>query len=156
MRHRPEDLQRAFFSTRFARVLDASGYARLKHWKIYAEEGLARREVALWLGTESLSVEFAGDTLARYDAEYSARTNRLREVRRPRLFETVHRRTSAQPRLFELIVLGESGWLKAVRKEEYAPRQAPRAASPAADAIRLHGSRLAADTAEFLAEQIAR
>ncbi len=29
VRHRPEDLQRAFFSTRFVRVLDASGYARL-------------------------------------------------------------------------------------------------------------------------------
>lgn len=123
VRHRPEDLERAFFSTRFTRILDASGYARLKHWKIYAEEGLARREVALWLGTESLSVEFAGDTLARYDADYSSRTNRLREVRRPRLFETVHRQTSAQQRLFELIVLGESGWLKAVRLEDYAPRK---------------------------------
>jgi hypothetical protein len=87
-------------------------------------------------------LEFAGDTLALYDADYSSRTNRLREVRRPRLFETVHRQTSAQQRLFELIVLGESGWLKA--------------ASPPAEAIRLHGSRLAADTAEFLAEQIAR
>ncbi len=123
VRHRPEDLQRAFFSTRFTRVLDASGYARLKHWKIYAEEGLARREVALWLGAESLAVEFAGDTLARYAVEYSARTNRLREVKKPRLFETVHRRSPAQPRLFELIVLGEAGWLKALRKEEYAPRR---------------------------------
>jgi transposase len=123
VRHRPEDLQRAFFSTRFARVLDASGYARLKHWKIYAEEALARREVALWLGAESLAVEFAGDTLARYAVEYSARTNRLREVKKPRLFETGHRRSPAQPRLFELIVLGEAGWLKALRKEEYAPRR---------------------------------
>ncbi|MDP9488216.1 MAG: helix-turn-helix domain-containing protein, partial [Actinomycetota bacterium] len=33
VRHRKEDLERAFFSTRFTRVLDASGYARLKHWK---------------------------------------------------------------------------------------------------------------------------
>jgi hypothetical protein len=75
---RSRNTRRPFFSTRFARVLDASGYARLKHWKIYAEEGLARREVALWLGAESLAVEFAGDTLARYAVEYSARTNRLR------------------------------------------------------------------------------
>jgi putative transposase len=126
VRHRPEDLRRAFFSTRFTRVLDASGYARLKHWRIYAEEGLARSEVALWLGAESLSVEFAGDTLARYDACYSARSNRLREVGRPRLFETVHRRAPAQPRLFELMVLGDTGWLKALRKEEYALRKARR------------------------------
>jgi putative transposase len=126
VRHRPEDLRRAFFSTRFTRVLDASGYARLKHWRIYAEEGLARSEVALWLGVESLSVEFAGDTLARYDADYSARSNRLREVGRPRLFETVHRRTPAHPRLFELVVLGDTGWLKALRKEDYAPRKSRR------------------------------
>jgi transposase len=123
VRHRPEDLQRAFFSTRFIRVLDASGYARLKHWRIYGEEGLAHSEVALWLGAESLAVEYAGDTLARYDADYSARANRLREVKRPRLFETAHRRSLAQPRLFELVVLGEAGWLKIVRKEEYAPRK---------------------------------
>lgn len=121
VRHRPEDLQRAFFSTRFIRILDVSGYARLKHWRIYAEEGLARREVALWLGAENLAVEFAGDTLARYDVQYSMSTKRLREVKKPRLFETPHR--VIELRLFELKTLGESGWLKALRLEDYAPRQ---------------------------------
>ena len=127
VRHRPEDLERAFFSTRFTRVLDRSGYARLKHWKIYGEEGLARREVALWLGPDVLNVEFAGETLARYEVEYSARTNRLREVKRPKLFETAHRRGSArQPRLFELADLGEGGWLKALKLDGYAPRRSRR------------------------------
>ena len=107
VRRRPEDLERACFSTRFVRVLDASGYARLKHWKIYGEEGLAKREVALWLGPDVLSVEYAGEPLARYDVEYSARANRLRQVKRPRLFETAHGRGSPQPCLFELAALGE-------------------------------------------------
>jgi len=31
VRHRPEDLELAFFSTRFTRVLDVSGSARHKH-----------------------------------------------------------------------------------------------------------------------------
>jgi hypothetical protein len=124
VRHRPEDLQRAFFSTRFTRILDVSGYARLKHWKIYAEEGLARREVALWLGTESLAVEFAGDTLARYDVRYSMSTKRLREVKKPRLFETNYHRSRPQLRLFELDTLGEAGWLKALRLKDYASRRA--------------------------------
>lgn len=123
VRHRPEDLERAFFSTRFTRVLDRSGYARLKHWRIYAEEGLAMREVALWLGPDVLSLEFAGDTLARYEVEYSARADRLRRVRRPRLFETSHRHGSPQPRLFGPGALGEGGWLKALRLEGYAPRR---------------------------------
>jgi hypothetical protein len=70
-----------------------------------------------------LSVEFAGDTLARYDVEYSVRTERLREVKRPRLFENAYRLNPAQPRLFELDALGESGWLKALKMSEYALRR---------------------------------
>jgi len=123
VRHRPEDLERAFFSTRFTRILDASGYARIRHWKIYAEEGLARREVTLWLAPEVLTAEFAGEPLARYDVEYSAQTKNLREVKRPRLFETSHRIAVVQLRLFELEALGETGWLKALRLGEYAPRR---------------------------------
>ena len=122
VRHRPEDLERAFFSARFIRILNSSGYARLKHWKIYAEEGLARSEVTLWLGPEVLTVEFAGESLARYDVEYSPRTDRLREIKRPRLFETPYRRSQAQLRLFQLDALGEDGWLKTLRLKGYAPR----------------------------------
>jgi putative transposase len=33
LRHPPEDLERAFFSTRFVRRLDVLGYACLKHWR---------------------------------------------------------------------------------------------------------------------------
>jgi hypothetical protein len=122
VRHRPEDLERAFFSTRFTRVLDSSGYARIRHWKIYAEEGLAKREVALWLGSEVLTVEYAGEPLARYDVEYSPRTKNLREVKKPQLFEASHRVRVAQLRLFELEALGEIGWLRALRLDEYSPR----------------------------------
>lgn len=123
IRHLPEDLRRAFFEIRFTRVLDASGYARLKHWRIYAEEGLARREVTLWLGAEGLAVEYAGDTLARYEVDYRRVGGGLRQVHTPELFETVHRRSRSQPRLFELEdVLGAS-WLKALRLEGYAPRR---------------------------------
>jgi hypothetical protein len=122
VRHRPEDLERAFFSTRFTRVLDSSGYARIRHWKIYAKEGLANREVVLWLASEVLTVEYAGEPLARYDVEYSPRTKNLREVRKPQLFGTSHRLSVAQLRLFELEALGEIGWLKALRLDEYSPR----------------------------------
>jgi putative transposase len=122
VRHRPEDLERVFFSTRFTRVLDSLGYARIRHWKIYAEEGLAKREVALWLGSEVLTVEYAGEPLARYDVEYSPRTKNLREVKKPQLFETSHRLSVAQLRLFGLEALGEIGWLKALRLDEYSPR----------------------------------
>ena len=49
VRYRSEDLERAFFSSRFSRRLDAFGYVRFRHWRVYGEEGLAKEEAALWL-----------------------------------------------------------------------------------------------------------
>ena len=122
VRHHPEDLGRAFFSTMFVRRLDASGYARIKHWRVYGEEGLARCEVALWLGNDGLVVEYAGQALSRYDVSLSPGEGKLEEVTNPRLFATRYRRMS-QPRLFALDdALGAGGWLKALRLEEYAAR----------------------------------
>jgi transposase InsO family protein len=120
VRYHPADLKRAFFSIRFTRKLDALGYARLKHWRIYGEEGLARCEVALWLGNGGLVVEYGGQTLSRYDVSFSG-ARKLGEVKNPKLFVTGYR--SAQLKLFALEeMLGEGGWLKALRLEEYAAR----------------------------------
>jgi hypothetical protein len=67
VRHHPVDLSRALFSTVLVRKLDTSGYARVKHWRVYAEEGLACHEVAVWLGDGEMPVEYVGQTLSRYD-----------------------------------------------------------------------------------------
>jgi len=120
VRHREEELACAFFSARFVRVLNALGYARFRHWRLYGEEALAGREAALWLAAESLTVEHAGEPLSRYEVEVEPDTGVLRSVGRPRLFETP--RALPQPRLFALDSLGEGGWLKALRLEGYAPR----------------------------------
>jgi hypothetical protein len=95
LRHRPEDLERAFFSTMFARRLDDLGYARLKHWRIYGEEGLARCEVLLWLGDGGLVVEYGGDALSRYDVSFSPGASRLGAVTNARLFATKYRPRSS-------------------------------------------------------------
>lgn len=64
--HRREQLDRAFFSERFSRALDALGYVVWRHWKVYGEEDLAGREAALWLRERTLTVEHAGEPLSRY------------------------------------------------------------------------------------------
>ena len=125
VRHREEELRRAFFSARFVRVLDSLGYTRFRHWKIYGEEALAGREAALWLAAESLTVEHGGEPLCRYRVRLEADTGELRSVEKPRLFENSHGLRRPQCRLFALDSLGEGGWLKALRLEGYAPR-APR------------------------------
>ncbi len=122
VRYRDEDLERAFFSTRHTRKLDTLGYARFRHWRLYAEEGLAGKEAALWLEPETLTMEYAGEALSRYEVKRSSDGSELRHVGEAILLETsivVH-----QPKLFDLAeILGEDGWLKAVRMADYAPRR---------------------------------
>lgn len=123
LRHREEDLHRAFFSTRSTRVLDALGYARFLDWRLYGEEALASREAAVWLQPGSLTLEYGGETLSAYDVEFASggEADKLRAVGRARLFETSH----ALPQL-RLFALDEAGWLKALKLEGYAPRRTRR------------------------------
>ena len=80
---------------------------------MYAEEGLARCEMA---------VEYGGRTLSRYDVSLS-REAKLEAVTNPRPFATQYQRSRPQPRLFELQdSLGDAGWLKALRLDGYAAR----------------------------------
>ncbi len=69
-------------------------------------------------------MEHAGEPLSRYEVEHapsSGAAGKLLAVRHPVLFETS--RALPRPRLFRLDVLGEGGWLKALKLEEYAPRR---------------------------------
>jgi hypothetical protein len=96
-------------------VLDSSGYAVWKRWKVYGEEGLAGREA------KTLSVEHEGEPLSRYAVEFSDAMGKPRAIERPVPFGTAL--TPPQPRLFRLESLGEGGWLKALRLEDNAPRK---------------------------------
>lgn len=93
MRFHPKDLERAFFSERYSRVLDESGYLTLMRWRLCAEEGLAGKEADLWLLEKTLTVEHAGEPLSAYEVDYEADggrggSGRLFDVRKPTLFET--------------------------------------------------------------------
>ena len=89
-------------------TVDTAGYVRLKHWRIYAEEGLARCEVAVWLGEDDLVIEYGGDTLSRYDVSFSPGAPKLEAVTNARLFATRHR--PPQLKLFALEdALGRGG-----------------------------------------------
>jgi hypothetical protein len=70
---------------------------------------------------KTLTVEHAGETLSRYQVEFAAGTDKPRAFSRPVLYETAL--TLPQLRLFGLDSLGNGGWLKALRLEDYAPRR---------------------------------
>ncbi len=109
------------------RTLDGLGYLVLQRFRLYAEEGLAGTEVAVWLQEDSLTVEHGGEALSRYEVECdpvagAGPVGRLRRVKGHALFETSV--VLAQRRLFDLgEVLGEEGWIKFLKLDEYAPRR---------------------------------
>lgn len=129
-RYREEDLARAFFSARHTRTVDGLGYLILQRFRLYAEEGLAGTEVAVWVQEDSLTVEYGGELLSRYEVECDpaigvGSVGRLRRVKGHTLFETSV--VVRQLRLFDLgEVLGEEGWAKFVKLDEYVPRRARR------------------------------
>ena len=55
-RFREEELARVFFSARHTRTVDGLGYLILQRYRLYAEEGLARTEIAVWVPRDSLTV----------------------------------------------------------------------------------------------------
>ena len=69
----------------------------------------------------SLTLEYRGQPLSRYDVELVAGTGKLRAVARPKLFETSY--ALPQLKLFALGTLGQGGWLKALKLDGYAPRR---------------------------------
>lgn len=122
LRYHPKDLERAFFSTRFSRKLDSSGYATFRRWRIYGEEALAGGEAALWLQDKSLMLEHAGEALSRYEVQCASGTGKLVAVSKPTLFKSSGGPRQRQPKLFKLEDILGDGWLKALRLGEYASR----------------------------------
>ncbi len=111
-------LHRVFYTLRFGRVLDARGYARFRHWKVYGERGLAGQGVGLWLYGPHLTVEHRDEPLAQFHVTYAPGKRQLKAVTLHRLFETPFR--SPQPWLF---APDEEQWRKAWRVPAYAPRR---------------------------------
>ena len=84
----------------------------------------------MWVQEDSLTVEYGGEALSRYEVECDpaaggSSSGRLRRVKDYTLFETSF--ALLQLRLFDLgEILGEAGWIKVFKLDEYAPRQVRR------------------------------
>jgi hypothetical protein len=84
----------------------------------------------VWVQEDSLTVEYGGEALSRYEVECdpaagASSVGRLQKVKGHTLYETSI--ILPQLRLFDLgEALGEEGWVKFLKLNEYAPRQAQR------------------------------
>ena len=104
------DLRYVFYALRTGRTVNRAGYIQFRHWRIYAEEGLAGAAVALWLYDESLTVVFAEEALAAYTVAYQPDDHHFTRISDPQIFETRHR--SRQLRLWNLT---DDEWRKVYR-----------------------------------------
>ena len=79
----------------------------IQRFYIYAEQGLSRQRVAVWIYEGQLRIEYRETLLARYRCADDQRQKRLREVSQPTLDTTVF----ASPQL-ELLELDATRWIK--------------------------------------------
>lgn len=85
----PADLNR-LFRLRATRRLNAGGSVRFRHWRLHGERGLAGERVAIRVWDETVTIEYAAETLAQYPVTCEGDGRGLRDVGAPRLHSTGH------------------------------------------------------------------
>ena len=119
------------YATQFTRYLDKQGYVKFKHWRLFAEQGLAGEEVCVWVYEGTLKIEYQTTALASYSVQLS-QNQQITEVTNPRRLETRFR----SPQL-DLWQLSDTEWLLALRRPEPVARKKPRNIVPLARQLSL-------------------
>jgi len=103
----PDRLRRLFGEVQFLRTVNRYGFVSVQRFYIYAEDGLSRQRVAVWVYEGQLRIEYPETLLAQYRCAYDLRDRRLQAVSHPTVYTTAF--TSPQLMLVEL---DETQWLK--------------------------------------------
>jgi transposase InsO family protein len=112
----PERLQHLFGQVQFLRTVNPYGFISIHRFYIYAEAGLSRQRVSIWVADGQLQIAYRETLLAQYRCAYDRRQRRLHEVSHPTLYRTQF----ASPQL-ELIELDDAQWIK-VQQRAFARR----------------------------------
>jgi hypothetical protein len=100
-------LHQLFGAVQFLRTVNRYGFVSVQRFYIYAEQGLSRQRVAIWMYEGELRLEYQETLLARYRCAYDQRQRRLRDVSDPTIYPTAF----ASPQL-ELLELDATQWIK--------------------------------------------
>jgi len=103
----PGQLQRALRETQVERTVNRAGYVSIQRFYIYAERGLSRQRVSIWLYDGRLQIAHRDAVLAQYTYRYDRAAKRLRAIDHPHLYHTAY----ASPQL-ELFELDDRQWRK--------------------------------------------
>jgi transposase InsO family protein len=95
----------------FLRTVNRYGFVSVPRFYIYAEDGLARRRVSIWIYEGQLQIEYQQTLLARYRCVYDSHQGRIEDVSDPRLYTT-----SFASKQIELLELDDKQWQKIQRR----------------------------------------
>ena len=117
----PDALLGALRQLQVARTVNRAGYVSVQRFYLYAERGLARKRVSVWLYDGRLSIAYQQALLAHYAYRAERRGKRLRAVDpHPQLYRTAY--TSPQLELWEL---DDALWRKVFERPPYQRHPAP-------------------------------
>lgn len=116
----PDTLRRLFRHLQFPRTVNQYGCVSVQRFYIYAEQGLAKQRVSVWIYEDRLQIEYQQTPLARYQCRLDRRQKALTAVSQPQLYPTPF--VSPQLEFFEL---DDEQWLKVHPRAPYARRPAP-------------------------------
>ncbi len=114
----PTTLRSAFRHLQFPRTINRHGYVSVQRFFIYAERGLTKQRVSIWIYDNRLNIEHDHTLLARYRCSINRGTKSLKSVSHPQLYTSQF----ASPQL-ELFELDADQWLKVSLRPPYAPRK---------------------------------
>jgi transposase InsO family protein len=107
-------LRRLCGEVQFIRMVNRYGFVSVQRFYIYAEPGLSRQRVSIWVYEGDLRIEYQETLLARYRCVYHQRRRRLQNVSAPTLYATPF----AAPQL-ELLELDDTQWIKVQQRVWY-------------------------------------
>jgi putative transposase len=107
----PKRLRHLFGRTQCLRTVNRYGCVSVQRFYIYAENGLSRQRVAIWIYEGELTIEYQQTLLARYQCDYDRQQKRLHALSQPILYPTAFR----SPQL-ELMELDDEQWRKFLQR----------------------------------------
>jgi transposase InsO family protein len=107
----PQRLRELFGRTEFLRTVNRYGFVSVQRFYLYAEQGLARQRVSIWIYEGQLRIEYHKALVARYRCIYDRTHGQLHDVNEPFFYPTPF----ASPQL-ELIELDDEQWHKFQRR----------------------------------------
>ncbi|MDH3675846.1 MAG: DDE-type integrase/transposase/recombinase, partial [Anaerolineae bacterium] len=83
-----DQLRRLFRKLRYIRTVNRYGFVSVQRFFLYAEQGLSRQRVSIWIYEGQLRIEYQETLLAQYQADYDQHQKRLQDVNQPTLYQT--------------------------------------------------------------------